>query len=409
MRIFNLQIPRTGSNNEWAGVYLFLLKELAVQAGYEVLASGDGSSLYAWKGYTQPTPSPGSGGGFDCWIDGSIRNPNTPAIAGDATNASAWCILSDPSGRMILLQQTNQTSGYSGYCRIAVTHGGPLGGWAPDINTGPSTIPPVPPGGAPQEAWLFGARNSGAGADVFLYNVSGAVHLWADTTPGVDGGLPLGWVSANSLGTVVSMCSIAPLVDAVDPDDHDPCMYIHGSAALAGTVLGDELQGYATAQLGPNLTQWTSATAADSSGLVPLFSTPAIYIPAYSRRVKGMPHPTSIHRVNIVAPWGYRGDDQYGDHWATMANRMAFPWDPAAGDPLPAVAPGTYDFRKLTLFSLERAVAVPVGRHTNRVWDTAANAFVRWVTPDPDPQGQQYPGPGAFGVDTINYCLESVT
>lgn len=44
----------------------------------------------------------------------------------------------------------------------------------------------------------------------------------------------------------------------------------------------------------------------------------------------------------------------------------------------------------------------------NRVWDVQAGpGFVRWETIDAaDPAGTSYPGPGTFGVDTSDYCIE---
>jgi len=46
---------------------------------------------------------------------------------------------------------------------------------------------------------------------------------------------------------------------------------------------------------------------------------------------------------------------------------------------------------------------------TNRVYDTAASGFVRWdTTTGPDSAGASYPGPGTFGVDTSDYCVERV-
>jgi hypothetical protein len=44
--------------------------------------------------------------------------------------------------------------------------------------------------------------------------------------------------------------------------------------------------------------------------------------------------------------------------------------------------------------------------YVNRVWDTVAGSFVRWATTSPNPTGTSYPGPGAFGVDTSDYCIE---
>jgi len=45
---------------------------------------------------------------------------------------------------------------------------------------------------------------------------------------------------------------------------------------------------------------------------------------------------------------------------------------------------------------------------TNRVWDTIAGDFVRWVTEEIDSAGSSYPGPGTFGVDTSDYVVETI-
>jgi len=44
----------------------------------------------------------------------------------------------------------------------------------------------------------------------------------------------------------------------------------------------------------------------------------------------------------------------------------------------------------------------------NRVWDTVAGDFVRWVTAEADSSGVSYPGPGTFGVDTSDYVVETL-
>lgn len=48
----------------------------------------------------------------------------------------------------------------------------------------------------------------------------------------------------------------------------------------------------------------------------------------------------------------------------------------------------------------------PTGGITNRVWYTPGAFEVRWVTPSPDPTGAFYPGPGTFGVDTVQYTVD---
>jgi len=53
-------------------------------------------------------------------------------------------------------------------------------------------------------------------------------------------------------------------------------------------------------------------------------------------------------------------------------------------------------------------IQVDAKRFINRVWDTVAVGFVRWTTSSPDAAGASYPGPGVFGVNTSDYCVEAV-
>lgn len=46
--------------------------------------------------------------------------------------------------------------------------------------------------------------------------------------------------------------------------------------------------------------------------------------------------------------------------------------------------------------------------YVNRVYDTVAVGFVRWRTGTPDSTGAYYPGPGVFGVNTSDYCVERI-
>lgn len=50
----------------------------------------------------------------------------------------------------------------------------------------------------------------------------------------------------------------------------------------------------------------------------------------------------------------------------------------------------------------------PVQSVVNRVWDTVAADFVRWVTSAIDSTGTFYPGPGTFGVDTSDFVVETI-
>lgn len=48
-----------------------------------------------------------------------------------------------------------------------------------------------------------------------------------------------------------------------------------------------------------------------------------------------------------------------------------------------------------------------VAKSVNRVYDSVAAKFVTWPSGSPDPEGEQYPGPGMFGVNTSGYVLLS--
>ena len=47
--------------------------------------------------------------------------------------------------------------------------------------------------------------------------------------------------------------------------------------------------------------------------------------------------------------------------------------------------------------------------YENKVWDTiGGGGYVTWTTFYQDIGGQEYPGPGIFGVNTSNYVVQSV-
>lgn len=51
----------------------------------------------------------------------------------------------------------------------------------------------------------------------------------------------------------------------------------------------------------------------------------------------------------------------------------------------------------------------PNAEYRNRVFDSVAGTFVRWSQSLVDSSGAFYPGPGTFGVDTSDYCVEAIT
>lgn len=66
-----------------------------------------------------------------------------------------------------------------------------------------------------------------------------------------------------------------------------------------------------------------------------------------------------------------------------------------------------YEGDVLYAYPYPRAQDVPV-KYRNKVWDTIAGQWVFWETTSPDAGGKQYPGPGSFGVETLEYAVEAV-
>jgi hypothetical protein len=331
-RIFNVNQLKNGP--DYGGTQFFNLKELAVQAGYTVVGSGDGGTRVAWNGVTSALPigEQGSGGAYDCWQTGAVRTTGSPVVAGDAGNARAWCVLECGTGRQLLLQMTSVTSGYSGYGSLAVTRGGSSG-----FNPAPiaaNTCPNPPVSGAGDEFFYIGSRN-GTGGDLWNYLVTDYVHMWADTTPSADGGLPLGFVVVRASDQAIwqHFC-VVPMVADVSPADSDPCAYFGSSHTIAWdfaagpTYTRRGLNGQSVAGFWPNNGQLEPITT-DVLGF------PNVYVTQTNEVYKGRPHPTSPLQSGVTRAFGFYGDDQNGDTWCSYANNYLFPWPNAATVPLP--------------------------------------------------------------------------
>ena len=70
---------------------------------------------------------------------------------------------------------------------------------------------------------------------------------------------------------------------------------------------------------------------------------------------------------------------------------------------------GAREYAKVGSFVTESGGGGIVLAYVNRVYDQVLPGDVAWVTlGSADAAGAFYPGPGAFGVNTLNYTLESV-
>ena len=342
-RIFDPNLPKAGPNLDWAGRYFFAEKELAILAGFTVRGSGGGSGRFAWNGVTAALPvlEQGSGGTYDCWLTGASRSNSSPAVAGDAGNANAWLVLEDPAGRQTLLAMTNQTtSNWDGYGRIAAARAG-SGGFDGTVAAA-ATIPGAPAGGAGDEVFLFGTRAVASGDPIFLYATSGYVHCYADTTPGVDGGLSLGfWTVTSALAPQHAM-ALAPVVSAASPADIDPYAYFaFGSSGVlvatscawswAGgpTYTRRALNSQSINGFWPVLGQSDPITGTDSLSLpLAVTTTDEVW--------KGDLHPTCFYLQPAARGWGNYGPDAADlSMYYASAGTYAWPWPDAGTVPLP--------------------------------------------------------------------------
>jgi hypothetical protein len=60
----------------------------------------------------------------------------------------------------------------------------------------------------------------------------------------------------------------------------------------------------------------------------------------------------------------------------------------------------------LEAYEIELLGITTTYEYVNRVYDTVAGGFVTWVSATPDIAGLSYPGPGVWGVNTSDYCVD---
>jgi hypothetical protein len=326
MRYYDVNVPRVAqvgfSSMERLGCFLWRWKNIAVRAGYEVVGSGDGLSRFAWNGETSALPGAqqGLGGDFDCWLQASSDQAGAANVAGDATNANAWCVLQSPvTGRQILLCETDQASaGWQGYGRIAVLRP-TLGGWL-GSTAGAATIPALVTG----EHFLFGTRASASGTVVLPSN-NGFLHLWSDDS-GPEPAVGCMFMEVGLSHNISSFC-VMPALET-SPHDTDPVVYLAttSNSVLAGVYWNPESSSFVAIQTDDT---WGGAWGSGRGGvstrttttilrrMAPIVSSsPANYS-------KGMLHPAAprwctANRNQILLTAS-------GETWFSAGN-LAFPW-----------------------------------------------------------------------------------
>lgn len=237
-KLTNVNVVKSGTGLDWAGKFLFLLKEIAVSAGWTVKGSGDGGTRFGYSGVTAALAGAqqGSGGDFDCWITGTGTAHTSGLQAGDPRHGS-WIVLEN-DGRELLIAPSAQTAAsWDGYCRILYARRG-AGGFDGSVASATEI-----PGAATGEAEIAGTRASSDGDSVFLYADSGYVNLWADDAAEL-GALALGFMTVSSTTPAKHWMCVAPVIAATSQGltvDPDPAGVFY---AANGPFLGSG-QGYA--------------------------------------------------------------------------------------------------------------------------------------------------------------------
>lgn len=328
---------KAASNQDWAGKFFFLLKELAVAAGWTVKGSSDGGSRWAYDGETSALPAgqQGSGGDFDAWVTGTGTAHTAGKVAGDPRHDS-WLVLEN-DGRELLLAPTGQAvSNWDGYGRIiyAPKGSGGFDGSAADATT--------IPGAASAEQEVFGTRANSSGVDVFLYGEGGYVHLWADDAPEA-GTLALGFACVDASGNDEGFFCVCPL-DAPNSSDDDPAVVLARSSGptkssgqgFAWNYGSDAMESVSFTGIDAGF--WGGAGAVDpESADDPYDNIPLVLGTSTNEIFKGYISAKALAWSGVSRTYPEIGVDGDGDVFCYFgpSGGFLFPWVDASTAPLP--------------------------------------------------------------------------
>lgn len=228
---------------------MFLLKEIAVDAGWTVKGTADSGGNYYYNGVTSAAPlaDQGSGGDYDCWqqayqpatdaVDGVsaaiVHLPSDALITGDGiVAADSWCVLEN-DGRELLLRP-NWTSAGSMAALIVYARKG-SGGFDGSVADASGTIP-GPTSTAADELEVYSTRASPESQDICVTgsNDEDVVHFWANDEP-EGGARVIGYQGQDvSVGTSFNsngFC-ICPIIESAQtPDDPDSVVIAGGNTS----------------------------------------------------------------------------------------------------------------------------------------------------------------------------------
>lgn len=371
--------------------------------GWTVRGSGDGLSRHGDidSATSLPGAQQGSGGQYDCWTSGSTA---FTGVAGGSGNTDAWCWLRSPSGDRDVILTSTIDSFTDGGGRIGYTRKG-AGGFVGGA-TNATTFPAAPAGGTGDEVWGVGSRaqdgtlGRNVGANVTRYDVCYADGEWWWRVAYDDNGTGTN-VSSGSWGGIFPV-----LEDTVHPNDPDPAVYARLRINLSDPFYWWEHPTGSLVQ--PSVTDQGEITSFVSSQDGERVLYPLVLANG-SSNAKGTIDPTFLLTCGADETQGERVTlpDGRVHVVAQVSNRLHF-----------RVPDGAASLPNVTMADLTGYNPVPeygpdgAGGGTefvNRVWDTSAAGFVRWVTEGvEDSAGASYPGPGTFGVDTSDYVVEQI-
>lgn len=343
-KITNVNNLKSQSNgpDTWAGRWFFLLKEIAVQAGWTVVGSSDGDALSVYDGETAALDGAdqGSGGAFDCWRTGTGRPHDGTKQAGDPREDS-WIVLENDGRQVMLVPTWSTSSSIDGFGRIIYARKG-SGGFDGSV-AAVGTIP-GPTAAAGDEIEIAGTRASTQGVAIFLGQEGGFIHYFADDTP--DGGtITFGFVCVDGSGTSDTTFAIQGIVaetnSAVDPD---PAV-VHFAAAGV-SVSGNDWASwnYGSNQFEEdNLNSFTqlfwggNGTADPQSNKDPSDNIPFYIGVGASELLKGHLTVKGFLWSAVPRTYGDIGEDEDGNVFAYCgsAGGFLFPWPDVITAPLP--------------------------------------------------------------------------
>lgn len=389
---------------DWSGELFLAIKDNFVASGFTVRGSGDGLTRHGDidGAVSVPLGQRGSGGEYDCW---SVAN-TTNGVAGGAGNTNAWCWLRSPddSWDMILTTAISTSPSFRASMRWGMSRSdstGFVGG-----STSATVFPTAPTEGSDFEIWVQGSRASASGS---LHNNNTSTNY--GTLIVEEGGNEFAWFSTrDSSGSPAHASSFAGRFAIVQPHPDDPDPWLYGRSRFNSTHL--EFWDWVN-------TTWQTTNTFGNQSINADWEIGA-YTVGHQQpfRAGSSGSPVKGHTNFIVAV-----DDSvltFGDRYTDIESGDTYLYPDAGGgwDGLIKCESDT-ELEALALASpasdndlwvpTRAGAAGPSVSFVNRVWDTNAGGFVRWVTEDAeDSAGASYPGPGTFGVDTSDYVVEQI-